>query len=384
MESETIALERAADEYKKFRLVLGPLEIVDHANENVKYINFADVPISVKYFSEWLTSKLLKRDQALYPLTQFLKDLFNDLLKNYLNDDSCFPFSTKQKVRLFEGVVTSYPSGKRDEISSQIINSRNAYNRLNVNKARMPILNIRGKSPYDNPNPGFNKEINYFIFYAGRTQPLDQMMGIRSEDENRGIYHYLLGKDKGLVKNISLNKTDSPGLKEIRFEQEGYDGLHQLREMYDVEIDSYANMTAFPGNYIFVDPLGFAPNLVPFSRDNFDLTDLGVGGYYMVTRASHELGRDSANTKLNAVWVASQAGAESGTIVETGRGANEMKTTKCASRQAKQGRVGSSGGVGNFEYSGGSTSPYAGLDENPENPSAAGEDAAERERKMMQ
>jgi len=367
LEAETIALKRASEEFKKFRLVLGPLEIVDHKNENVKYINFADVPISVKYFSEWLTSKLLKKDQALYSLTQFLKDLFNDLIKNYLNDDSCFSFSIKQKVRLFEGVVTSYPQGSRDEITSQIISSRNGHNRLNINTARMPVLNIKGRSIYDKPNPGINNEINYFIFYAGRTQPIEEMMGIRSEDESKGIYHYLLGKDKGLIKNISLNKTDSPGLKEVRFEQEGYDGLHQLRELYDVEIDSYANMTAFPGNYIFVDPLGFAPNLVPFSRDNFDLTDLGVGGYYMVTRASHELGPGFANTKLNAVWVASQAGAESGAIVETGRGANEMKAAKCASKQAKQGKIGTSAAIGDFEFSG-QAPPLSGLDDNPEAP----------------
>lgn len=367
LETESIALQRAAEEFKKFRLVLGPLEIVDHKNEQVKYINFADVPISVKYFSEWLTSKLLKKDQALYPLTQFLKDLFNDLLKNYLNDDSCYPFSIKQKVRLFEGVVTSYPNGSRDEISAKILSSKSHNNRLNINRASMPILNIRGKSIYDKPNSGFAQEKNYFIFYAGRTQPMELLTGNKGSDEGRGIYHYLLGKDKGLVKNISLNKTDSPGLKEVRFEQEGYDGLHQLREMYDVEIDSFANVTAFPGNYIFVDPLGFAPNLTPMSRDVFDLTDLGVGGYYMVTRASHEFGPGFGNTKLNAVWVASQGGNDA--IVESGRGANEMKSAKCASRQAKQGKMGGSGGVGDFEYSGGpATSPYAGLDENPENP----------------
>jgi len=34
----------------------------------------------VKYMSEWLTSKLLKKDQAVYPLVQFMKDLFNDLI----------------------------------------------------------------------------------------------------------------------------------------------------------------------------------------------------------------------------------------------------------------------------------------------------------------
>jgi hypothetical protein len=133
---------------------------------------------------------------------------------------------------------------------------------------------------------------------------MDLMNGIRSKDEDRGIFHYVLGKDRGILKTIRLNKTNSPGLKEVRFEQEGYDGLRQLREIYDVDIDSYANVRAFPGNYIFVDPRGFDPSLAGFSKDGFDLTDLGVGGYFMIVRSEHEFGPGLANTKLTAVWVA--------------------------------------------------------------------------------
>ena len=109
----------------------------------------------------------------------------------------------------------------------------------------------------------------------------------------------------------------------------------------------------------------------------FDLTDLGVGGYYMVTRASHELGPGFANTKLNAVWVASQGGAQSGAIVETGRGSNEMKAAKCSSKQAKQGLSDrSAGDIGNFEYMGPPTSPYTGLEDNPDAQGTPGQRAA--------
>jgi hypothetical protein len=384
LQAETTALTKAAKEYEKFRLILGPLEIVNHADESVRYVNFADVPISVKYFSEWLTSKLLKKNQAVYPLTQFLKDLFNDLLRNFLNDDSCYPFSVKQKTRLFEGVVTSYPTGASqkgtppvDEITQLLKGKfRNKYNRLNLlgKDARdinaddpKAILNLRGKSPYDRPNPGMASEMNYFIFYAGRTQPLNLMNGQKTEDEKRGIFHYMLGKEKGLLKTINLNKTDTPGLKEVRFEQEGYDGLHQLREVYDVEIDSYANMTTFPGNYIFVDPQGFAPTTAAASKTKFDLTDLGVGGYYMITKANHELGPGIANTKLNAVWVAAAMSAKDNAIIETARGSNEMKSAKCNTAQSAAGKLGTNAVAGYYEGSSGVTD-LSRLDDNPESP----------------
>lgn len=48
-------------------------------------------------------------------------------------------------------------------------------------------------------------------------------------------------------------------MAEVRFEQEGFDNLEQLRVIYDAKIEMYANVQAFPGTYIFIDPKGFDP-----------------------------------------------------------------------------------------------------------------------------
>ena len=56
----------------------------------------------------------------------------------------------------------------------------------------------------------------------------------------------------------------------------------------------------------------------------FDLTDLGVGGYYMITRASHDFAPGVGETNLTAVWVASAGGKGS---QASGVGTN--KKTKC-------------------------------------------------------
>jgi hypothetical protein len=97
------------------------------------------------------------------------------------------------------------------------------------------------------------------------------MTGNPDTDRDAGIFHYILGRDRGIVKTIKLNKTDAPGLKEVRFEQEGYDGLRQLREIYDVNTTTFTNVQAFPGTYIFVEPQGFSPNLGKYDLDKFDL-----------------------------------------------------------------------------------------------------------------
>ena len=80
--------------------------------------------------------------------------------------------------------------------------------------------------------------------------------------------------------------------------------------------------------------------MASFKKSKFDLTDLGVGGYYMVTKASHQFGPGIANTKLNAVWVAGAGSAAENAMVEAARGANQIKSAKCLAKQSYTGKTG--------------------------------------------
>jgi len=146
--------------------------------------------------------------------------------------------------------------------------------------------------------------MNYFVYFAARTKPTNLMTGNREIDENNGIFHYLLGRDKGLIKNIKLTKTDSKGLAEVRYEQDGWAGLDQLRIQYDAEIECFASPKTFPGCYIYIDPKGFAPNWTTDPEDPLNLTNFGIGGYYMIYRSEHLFGAGQADTRIFAKWVA--------------------------------------------------------------------------------
>ena len=141
---------------------------------------------------------------------------------------------------------------------------------------------------------------NYLTFFAGRVMPGPEMQGVREEDEKKGVFHYTMGRQDGLVKNISLSKTSAKYLKEVRFEQDGYDGLKQLREVYDVTIDAFPIVNAWPGSYIYIEPRGWSP-----SSNSQDLTELGIGGYHMIWKSEHFFAPGRAETKIYAKWVAS-------------------------------------------------------------------------------
>ena len=328
--------------FKRLRLLFGPVEFVHHKVADgapSAFVNFGDIPISVKYFVEWLTSKVLQREETVYPLTKFLNDFFNTLIRDFLNNDTCFIYNVGQKVRVNQAVLTSFVPEKYrkknkliDDLTWKIQNIMGpAAARINLsdfkgrvthteNNGRvtckppetftpgnttLPVLNVNGNTGTATTYAPLANEMNYFVFFAGRTMPTEKMNGVRCQDEDRGIQHYFLGRDKGLVKTIKLSKTSTKGLAEVRFEQDGYDGLRQLRVVYDVEIDSFANVQTYPGTYIFIPPSGFDPSVQQKIGDKgFDLTDLGIGGYYMIIRSEHEFGEGYANTKIHAKWVA--------------------------------------------------------------------------------
>ena len=309
---------------KKLRIMLGPMELT-HPQAKDGYtsvhVNLGDCPISVKYFIEWLTNKMLQKDEISYNLTKFVNDLINNLITNFLNNDQCFGYSIKQKTRLNQSAISSYGANQTyDPVTLELVTqASNVATESTTNDPSiepeytnfrahlnsfpgMPVLNPSGPSNSARTSMPLSNEYNYFVYFAGRVMPEELMLGNKqSDEENFGIFHYMLGRDRGLVKNIKLTKTQTKGLAEVRFEQNGYDGLEQLRVTYDAQVDMFASVNTFPGTYIYIDPRGFAPE--GSGRDNFKLTALGIGGYYMIVRSEHEFAEGKANTTLHTKWV---------------------------------------------------------------------------------
>jgi len=359
-QGEISTLLRFKKAYKRFRLLLGPLELVKPSRPKEEgeeskaidsgFVSFGDIPVSTKYFMEWMTDKLTTREQEQYSLNFFLNDFFKDLLRNFLNNDNCFSINVKQKTILNQAIVTSYKEAGQDydEITKWILDYNYGsphhppkwyFSRGHTDDMTQPILNISGPHGRNSTSPiidgGIENEINYLVFSAARTQPSELQNGSRFEDEARGINHYIIGRPRGIVKRISFSKAESQHLQAVRFEKEGYDGLQQLRQVYNVDIDCFANVKAFPGTYIYVDPRGFAPNAAPYGatdeegRPNpTDLTRYGIGGYCMIYRSEHSFAPGKADTKITAAWVAG-VDTECGPSVQASAGDGGMKK-KCA------------------------------------------------------
>ena len=107
--------------FKKFRVVLGPIELVNPTNPaDILIANLGDLPISLKYLNEFLTSQTLKKDLYRYPVNVFLDNLINTVLKNFLNDDTCFKAMVKQRTHLRRGSFVAYQkhTGDSDDLTN--------------------------------------------------------------------------------------------------------------------------------------------------------------------------------------------------------------------------------------------------------------------------
>ena len=304
----------ALTQFEKLRIVLGPMEVTPYGknsiNDRAISCTIGDIPISLTYFLDFMSEKVLSKDFMQYPLSKFIKDIISDCLKNFINADGCFATNASQKVSLNSTTVLGYNTmsqgNGKDDLTNLILtqpdsSSQNCLLLNNVPSINFPILKISG--PFGpQKKRSIDEMINYYIFSIGRRYPVDAYRGNVKDDADNGIFHYVLGDNKGIVKSISLDKTSTPGLKELRFEQEGFDGLEQLREVYNANITTFINPQTFPGTYLYVEPRGFDPTTTE------DLTRFGIGGYYMITKTSHEITPGNAETSINAAWVASKGG----------------------------------------------------------------------------
>ena len=288
------------EQFKKIRIILGPsiinLPIPGGGSTQQMEINIGDIPISLVYFTEFLMSKTIKEGISQYTLFQFLSDFMNDFVRNIFSPEKCLGGDSDHKLILRNAVVTS-----KTDLANGVPTS-------------FPILEQSKRS-----NSG--DEFTYLIYYATTRVPL--LFGDREKDHAKGIYHFDIGANSGLVKNISFSKAEQKYVKEARFERDGVDGLGQLREAYDITIQMYGNVQLYPGMYIFVNPVGISPSLGnPTDSGSGARASishlLGIGGYHLITKVDSIIAEGQFDTTITAKWVSSGAKREDNTGINAG------------------------------------------------------------------
>lgn len=267
-----------------------------------KSFNIIDIPVSVEYFYEWFTQNVIKPKKLYYPMMDFIRDLTNDLVVNLLFD-SCSnrPIDTKLRFNTANFVLLS--KGQDDPFMDFQANSN------------FPVIDLADYYGTDLPllsDKEGEKDIqdfyNYIAIYPITTTVVHPGNGIRQHDEDKGIYHFFIGSNKGLLKKINFSKTDMQYMRESRFMRNGFDGLMQLSAVYKATLTMIGNTIYYPGMDLFIDPVGVGgPSFDPRDKDSISYKT-GIGGYHLVTRVKSSITAGKFETTVEAQWHNSGAG----------------------------------------------------------------------------
>jgi len=366
-----------SDQIYKSRIVLGPFDVVDPLTEEVFQINLADIPISVNYFVDWFMQKIISKQEATYPLMTFIREALNDLVMRTMNDsENCFGGSIRQKA-VYNSTYLIAKETDRGEVGG--VNGRAQQRAIRPGYTE-PIDQLQKFEEYCNGiyvgrlqngsldthhagkllNTGFPQQRLYTnlisdsnLVAASCNNPLlatfredmeeigqticrdlyykyavitlsnghmPELRGRKHEDMERNVLWYHIGSPSGPIKNMKFNKTDMKGVKEARFFREGFNGLAQLREPYDVNISTYGMPRVFPGQMIYVDPIGMGSGLGSPGDLNSIAYLLGFGGYHQIIKIKNSIKAGDYTTDIEAKWISTGNAADPrrGTLIGEG------------------------------------------------------------------
>lgn len=309
---------------EKFKFVLGSFQYEDllDANAQAKVINLANIPISCELFFEWFTENIIKPERNSYPIMFFIRDLAKYLITEILSE-SCFKRSFDKtlqfKTMSFMGLSSDNkdPLGKLFNYSSNDLDVLKDAITLDVGKHyrdnNLPLPNDLGSST------SISDYYNYIAVYIDtpRQRTNKDASTTKALDEQDGIMHYKIGRDRGILKKIKFAKSDMQYIREARFFRHGHDGLMQLSAVYKVNMDMIGNTLYYPGMEVFIDPLGLVgANSDADPRQKRSIANrLGFGGYHLVTSVRSSIGPGKFTTTVEAMFSYSGDGDPSSRVI---------------------------------------------------------------------
>ena len=246
-------------------------------------MNIADIPISLPVYQQFMYKNVVNSTRNTFVIPHFLDAC---LRKGGLLD-----MATKQFAEA--GIAPSVVSAVSDFTSTTFTGPK-----LRSAVAKKTVLTTKdvpgGLRPFE-PSK-VTEECDYFIIgQAPNKETSRNGSGNKEVDSRKGIYHFEVGKNRGLLKNVSFSKIDVPYMQEqLMLNQVGmYD---ELRMIYNVSIDMIGNNLFIPGSKIFVDP-GTIGMGNPLDKKSAAYR-LGLGGYYIVHGITTSVSNGVMSTSL--------------------------------------------------------------------------------------
>jgi len=321
--------------YEDYRFVLGNVKLADPgtAVNFYRLVPLASFPISHKLFMK-MVEDLNSQKSPRMSFTGFVDKLLKQIEKIFTIETTKVAFSDKKL--LFRTLTFNHyaKKGRAASLPFQDI----TYTPYQEDGVNVDLVNM---SPHIisalYPRP-FAKTKNYMLPVLPRViSTLDRSIinnfrvyhivcfteesaynfaarqyGDIAEDFKNNVPHFSHGQGYGLIKKVTLEKSDIPFAKEQRFEQANKNNElagksdFYLTNFYNATFEMIGNDLCTLGGYIYFDPFGLAPNGSLGNPNQVDPPSLsyimGLGGVHIITKISHKMTPGKYTTTVKTRW----------------------------------------------------------------------------------
>jgi len=275
-----------APKVRAYDIALGTVKITG-PDEPMKFCNIAYMPITLPTYLKWFEENITKKKRVNYPFMTFLKDIANDLIFKVLGGN------------MLEHSEHMKPSVSRLSMTNITLSAASP---IFKKENRLVDLSVLKK---DHATQGKNSKRlrELLLLYALPGQGSSaHRVGNQKKDATNGVHHIVVGRDRGLLKDISFAKANIPGWKEsktLRAVVGGTEDHIYANAPYNCDVTLIGNTIFKPGMTIFVDPLttGFGS----IKNKNSVARKLRIGGYYTILGATHYVKGSVFETSLRCV-----------------------------------------------------------------------------------
>jgi hypothetical protein len=140
---------------------------------------------------------------------------------------------------------------------------------------------------------------DYLLLHVTSHEDITERRGDPNKDIRDGIYHFNIGSDVGILKNMNFKRVNVPGLAEARSmgsEILGSDSLDQLKFPYNTDLTLIGNTLFIPGMFYYVNPslagLGSVEDASSLAYK------MNLGGYHLVLKTTITINNSKFETKI--------------------------------------------------------------------------------------
>ena len=277
-------------------------------------LNIGRFPIHLDVFLDWYVRKVVKPQRQRYFFTHFIRDIMVDIIAPVLSA-RCFYGLPRTQV---QPMLLDFPAYRDDDVPQTLYPpSPTKLASWDGKKQTTPTAALKNSSTRcvsmdillsSECSPKLPMQVHANDTKVGHTNMRyitlnvigpNHMTGKYQDNLDSGIAHFVVGQDRGLLKNVDFQRVDVPYMREGRTNRARTLGSAQLRELYNVSLKLYGTPMLKPGQYVYVTPsqLGFGD--VRNKRSVARM--LGIGGYHLVVDVESRIDRKGYETAVKAL-----------------------------------------------------------------------------------